>query len=211
MAFRYDTRQKSPQQRAIINQRDKNEQLRKEEHKKKEHVRQSSQAYKSTIFMKLGQDATGKYTGMETLDIYEKFVCENGCVWFSTNSLSTGMSKTKTTEYEKAIKRGETVNMYYAVGKNVEGTNEIVYQAKVLKIVSDSEGISSPDKKLTPDEWRDLKNKIWIKVDDMKLINHLKASDFIVSSTGSNLEDVISKSQYHFGYIELEKNSLDTY
>ena len=112
------------------------------------------------------------------------------------------MSKTKIKEYDKAIKSEENVNIYFAVGKNVEGTNEIVYKANVLQIVSDAEGIVSPDEKLTPDEWKDLKNKIWIKVDDMKLINNLKASDFIVSSTGSYLKDVISRSQYHFGYIE---------
>jgi hypothetical protein len=206
MAFRYDTKHLSSQQRAIINQRDDAERRRKEELKRKqEQTKKPSQAYQSAIFMKLGQDATGKFTGMETLDIYERFISENRCVWFSTNSLSTGMSKTKINEYEKAIKSGEIVDIYFAVGKNVEGTNEIVYKASVLQIVSDAEGIFSPYNKLTPDVWRDLKNKIWIRVDDMKSINNIKASDFIVSSTGSNLEDVISKSQYHFGYIEFIK------
>jgi hypothetical protein len=206
MPFRYDTQHLSSQQRAIINQRDNAERRRKEaSRKKQEQMKKPPQAYRSAVFMKLGQDATGKFTGIETLDIYERFVSENGCVWFSTNSLSTGMSKTKINEYEKVIKSGEVLNIYFAVGKNVEGTNEIIYKARVLQIVSDAEGILSPDKKLTPDEWKDLKNKIWIKVDDMRSINHIKASDFIVSSTGSNLEHVISKSQYHFGYIEFKK------
>lgn len=203
MAFRYDIKNLSTKQKIIINKRDKSEKLCKEDRKKKT---RPSQEYKSAIFMKLGQDATGRFTGMETLDIYERFACKNDCAWFSINSLATRMSKTKIIEYNRAIKRGETVFMYFAVGKNVEGINEIVYRDKVLEVLSDSAGIYSPDKKLTPDEWENLKNKIWIKIDDMKLINHLKASDFIVSSTRNNLKVVISKSQYHFGYIELLDN-----
>lgn len=113
------------------------------------------------------------------------------------------MAKSRVIEFEKAISRGELVYIYFAVGKGVEGDNEIVYRANVLKIVSNRDCIPSPDKSATPSEWKDLNNKIWIQIADMKGIENLKACDFIVPSTGSNLEQVISKSQYHFGYIEL--------
>lgn len=201
MGFRYDTQHLSNQQRAIIDQRDREEKLRKEESKKKSKVN-NKEIYTQSIFMKLGQDATGKYTGIETLRIYEDFIKKNGDVWFSTNSLATGMAKRKQLEFKKAIKNDYIVEMYFAIGKIVEGNNDIVYKANVIDIVSESDGISTPDDNFTPKEWRRLKNKIWIKINKLELLNNLTSHDFIISSTKRVLADVISRSQYHFGYIE---------
>jgi len=53
-----------------------------------------------------------------------------------------------------------------------------------------------------PDKWEGLKYNIWIKISNLKKEEKLSASDFIVSSTGNNLKEVITKGQYIFGYIK---------
>ncbi len=60
----------------------------------------------------------------------------------------------------------------------------------------------SPDVNLTPKEWRDIKNKILIKLKSVKPFDSLSLDDFIVASTRNVLSNAISKSQYHFGYIK---------
>ena len=43
--------------------------------------------------------------------------------------------------------------------------------------------------------------KIWIKITDIQEEKGLKAAMFKVRSTDANLKQVISNSQFHFGYV----------
>ncbi|SDL23767.1 hypothetical protein [Natronincola ferrireducens] len=158
--------------------------------------------YPISIFMKLGHSSNNKYDGVETIKIYKQFCRDNGTVWFSTDSLSRGMAVKRRNEFIDAIKRNEVVEIYFAIGRNSGGSNEIEYKAKVLDIYTDAEGINSPEKQLTPLEWRENKNKIWIKISSLNICNYRKTKDFIVSSSNKILSDSIAKSQYNFGYIE---------
>ena len=55
-----------------------------------------------------------------------------------------------------------------------------------------------------PDEFGINENgKIWIKITDIKEESTLKADMLVVGSTGSNLKQVISNSQFHFGYVNI--------
>jgi hypothetical protein len=45
--------------------------------------------------------------------------------------------------------------------------------------------------------------KIWIKITDLEPEENLTADMFVVASTGSNLKQVISTSQFHFGYVNI--------
>lgn len=155
--------------------------------------------------MKLGQNITGEHNGIETLKAYETFSSDMGEVWFPTNSLATGMSEKKKNTFIEAIKNNQIVEMYFAIGKNIAGDNDIVYRGLVLDIKSDANSIGSPDKALTPYEWKDIENKIWIKIKNLTPITGLSSKDFIIASTGNRLSDVISKSQFHFGYIKRSK------
>lgn len=112
------------------------------------------------------------------------------------------MAETRRSKFISAIKKEYIVEIYFAVGKSGGGNNEIVYKAKVIDIRTDTDGINSPDKYLTPIEWRKDKNKIWIKIENIVPCKKLTTKDFIVAITGNVLSDSISNSQYHFGYIK---------
>lgn len=129
-------------------------------------------------------------------------VQKNSSTWFSTDSLATGMSKTKREEFINVINKDYVVEMYFAIGKNSGGNNEIKYKAEVIGIKTDGNKISCPEKALTTNEWKDDKNKIWIKIRGLKQIINLTKKDFIVASTGNMLADSIEHSQYHFVYIK---------
>ncbi|NLZ34323.1 MAG: hypothetical protein GX889_05340 [Clostridiales bacterium] len=158
--------------------------------------------YDIALFMKLGYDSTNKYNGLETLEIYEDFCNKNGTTWFSTNAHFSGMAEKRRQEFLKEIKDGNIVEMYFAVSKGSGGENDIVYKGEVLDIKTEKEGLLSPDKLLTPEEWIDSEYKIWVKLKNLKPFDGLSANDFIIASTGNLLSDVITKSQYHFGYIK---------
>ncbi|AKL96171.1 hypothetical protein CACET_c27260 [Clostridium aceticum] len=201
MGFRYDIRHLSSQAQHTINSRETNSKLLKQS-SKKEIEHDMKKIHNIAIFAKLGLDATATYNGLETLKIYEEFCIKNKAVWFSTNSLSTGMSQKKRQEFIKTIKEDSIVEIYFAVGKGSDGKNDIVYRGEVLDIQTDAQGISSPDKNLTPEVWQQLINKIWIKLESVKPSNGVTSNDFIVESTGNSLSDIISRSQYQFGYIK---------
>ncbi|KLU60296.1 hypothetical protein CEB3_c31470 [Peptococcaceae bacterium CEB3] len=157
--------------------------------------------YSTAIFMRLGINKSLKLTGSQTIAVYKGFCDTNGAVWFSTDSLATGMAEKKEEEFVRAVKDGFVVEMYFAIGKKGEGTNEIAYKAEVIDIVSDAIGRRSPDKNLTPAEWETDRSRIWIKLQKLVPFTSLTTADFIVASTGNVLVDSIRRSQYHFGYI----------
>lgn len=200
MNFRYDTRHLSSQVQQIIRERDKNSKSLETSRNKQVEVSRKD-IYNISIFMKLTIDITGVFNGLEILKIYKEFCYKNKCVWFSTDALATGMSEKKVKEFLSAIKDDYVVEMYFSVSKNSSRHNDIVYKGEVVDIKSDAKGIYSPDKSTTPNEWKDIKNKIWIKLKDVKSVDNVYSKDFIIASTGNVLSDVISKSQYHFGYI----------
>lgn len=197
MSFRYDTSYLAPG----VQQRDENSKSLESSRKKQVEIARKS-VHPIAIFMKLTIDITGEFNGIEILKIYKEFCDKNKNVWFSTDALATGMSEKKVEEFLSKIKDDCVVEMYFSVSKNSSQHNDIVYKGEVVDIKSDADGIFSPDKSRTPDEWKDIKNKIWIKLKDVKPFDSLSSQDFIIASTGNVLSEVISKSQYHFGYIK---------
>lgn len=158
--------------------------------------------YPKAIFMRLGHASGNQYNGTDTIEIYKEFCNKSHCVWFSTNSLNRGMSKIKLKEFHEAINNGLCVEIYFAIGKTSGGNNDIQYKAEVIDIKSDPEGLYSPEKGLTPVEWQELNNKIWIKIQKIRHCFNLSVNDFVVVSSGNILGQAIAKSQYQFGYIE---------
>lgn len=157
------------------------------------------------IFIKLGtaHDIDGyPLDGKETLEAYMRNCEENGLgyTWFSTQSLHFGMAKKKVSYYNKLIASGETVRMLFAIGGEL---NDIYCSAVVKEIVSDKElSICPGEAGSVPEEFGDEeKAKIWIKITDIHEAANLKAAMLKVRSTDANLKQVISNSQFHFGYV----------
>lgn len=201
MAFRFDTQHLQPQVREIINKRDQNNKkpiINSNVNSKKV----CDEIYPLAIFMKLGFDSSTKFNAVQTMQIYEDFCKIKGSTWFSTDSLSKGMSETRRAEFVNAINKKYIVEIYFAVGKNSGGDNDIKYKAEVMDIKTDGDKMPSPEKILTPDQWKSDRNKIWIKVKELKQITNPTSKDFIVASTGNILANSIAHSQYHFGYIK---------
>ena len=159
-------------------------------------------AYATALFMRLGYNNSTQLDGIHTLQVCESFCNNHGSVWFSTDSLTTGMSEKRRVEFINAIKKEYVVQIYFAIGKKGGGNNDIQYRGKVVDIRTIADGIGSPDKTLTPDSWKDSRNKIWIKIRELAPCPELTANDFIVVSTGNVLAKAIANSQYHFGYIK---------
>ena len=157
------------------------------------------------IFIKLGTayDLEGTpMDGEETVEAYMRAEEENelGYTWFSTQSLHFGMAKKKVSYYNQLIKSGETVTMLFAVGGE---KNDICYSATVMEIVSNKDQITCPgDTVSIPEEFGENEEaKIWIKICDIRPEEKLQAAMFQVRSTDRNLKQVISNSQFHFGYV----------
>ena len=159
------------------------------------------------VFMKLATayDTEGNtLDGEETIGVYIKN-CDNnglGYTWFSTQSLHSGMQKKKVEFYNRIIKKGEIVKILFAVSGD---ENDIKYSARILEIVSSRDNIRCPgDKKAVPEEFGENETgKIWIKITDISEETKLSANMMVVGSTGSNLKQVISNSQFHFGYVNI--------
>ncbi|NAS19570.1 hypothetical protein GND98_017345 [Clostridium butyricum] len=197
MAFRYDTRHLPKQTQQIINKRDQNNKILKEE----SIITQTTNVYPISIFMKLGNDSTLNVNGNITMGIYKDFCDKNKEVWFSTDSLSKGMSSKRRKEFLEAINNNEIVEMYFVIGKGSNGNNDIQYKADVLDIETDANGLTSPNMKLTPQEYINENKKIWIKICNLKEFTKLTTKDFLVNSTNNSLDESLKKSQHHFGYI----------
>ena len=195
MSWRLDLNGKTAQQRHIITNRDKNNKVAVSR------TQINVRNYKTSIFIKLGIDEFSN-NGVDTINLYKFFLVNNNFTWFSTNSLNKGMAKNKVDEFNNTIDAGYNVWIYFCIGSKSGGTNDIMYRAKVSKLVSNKEKIISPDITNTPNEFSQRKNYIWIKIYDLKDFNNKMAKDFIVESTGSSLHEIIKKSQFHFGYIK---------
>lgn len=157
------------------------------------------------IFMKLGyayDQEENKLSGEETIDAYIRNCNENGkdYTWFATDSLTWGMAKKKVSYYNDLIENGYTVQMLFAVG--YDDNNEIRYIADVQEIVSDRDAMYCPgDKGTEPNEFEGEKAKIWIKITNIREERTIKAENLRIRSNDSNLKEVITSSQYHFGYV----------
>lgn len=160
------------------------------------------------IVMKLNLAANadgGEMTGQEVIQAYMKNLQVNGLGYtcFSTQSLHHGMAPKKVAFYNECAKNGERVRILFAI----VGNNEIAYSADVQEIISNRDPISCPcDAASEPEEFRGEQNRIWIKINNLKEENAIKASKLYFRTTGSNLKDVISKSQFHFGYVYQDDN-----
>ena len=172
--------------------------------------RADSREINDYIFMKLGTayDVDGNaMDGYDTIDAYIRNCSENGegYTWFSTESLHFGIEKKKVEYYNSLCELGEKVKILFAVGDDV---NDIVYSATVMEIVSGRDAVACPDDlAYVPCEFADEeKAKIWIKITDIQEENELKAAMLKVRSTDANLKQVISNSQFHFGYVYLQEN-----
>lgn len=197
MGHRFDIAHLTGQQQAIIRQRDRESLL----HSSSTPPIKRKEIYPLKIFMKLGLDSTTQSNGRQTLDIYKQFSDSKGAVWFSTDFNAKGMGKAKRTEFINAIKSGKVVEMYFAISKPNDGENKMIAVAEVEDIISDKDGIGTPDNLLTPGQWIADKNKIWIKLNRITYLDEVDCSDFKIASSGRNLMEVISVSQHHFGYI----------
>lgn len=198
--FRYDMRDKTPQQRAIVRERD-NETNTMKAQAKNQQVSKVKQNWDTSIFMKLGKHPYKNLDGYQTINLYECFYTNNSSVWFSTNSLHKGMDLQKVNQLNNAIKQGNNIEIYFAIGKDGGGKNDIEFKANVLRIVSNKYKTPTPDILLTPPQFANDENYIWIKINNIQR-SKLTTNDFIVKSTGNTLSKSIEKSQYHFGYIQ---------
>lgn len=160
------------------------------------------------IIMKLNlaTDVNGdEMTGQEVIQAYMKNLQINGLGYtcFSTQSLHHGMAPKKVAFYNKCAKNGERVRILFAIA----GRNDIAYSADVQEIISNRDPISCPcDAASEPEEFRGEQNRIWIKINNLKEENDISAANLYFRTTGSNLKDVISKSQFHFGYVYQDDN-----
>ena len=92
----------------------------------------------------------------------------------------------------------------FAVGEEV---NDIKYSAKVLSIASSRDSLPCPGEEGSiPEEFGgENEAKIWIQITDIREEHELNAALFPVRSTDANLKQVISNSQFHFGYVYIPK------
>ena len=160
------------------------------------------------IIMKLNMatNANGnEMTGKEVLQAYMKNLQGNGLGYtcFSTQSLHHGMAPKKVAFYNECAKKGERVRILFAIA----GKNEIAYSADVQEIISNRDPIPCPcNAESEPKEFLGEQNRIWMKINNLKEENDIKAFKLYFRTTGSNLKDVISKSQFHFGYVYQDDN-----
>lgn len=158
------------------------------------------------IFIKLSfsyDNQGNEYDGHETMQAYISDEAIRGYTWFSTQALYYGMSQKRVDEYNKAIKSGKKVTLLFAIGEKAGGKNDIAYKADVMEIISfkQPETLHSND---YPSLWHGENARIWIKMKDIQEESTLTARLFEVTSTGADLQQVISNSQYHFGYVNLK-------
>ena len=156
--------------------------------------------------LNLATDVNGdEMTGQDVIQAYMKNLQVNGLDYtcFSTQSLHHGMAQEKVKFYNDCVKKGEKVRILFAIA----GKNDIAYSADVQEIISNRDPISCPcDAASEPEEFRGEQNRIWIKIKNLKEENDISAASLYFRTTGSNLKDVISKSQFHFGYVYQDDN-----
>lgn len=155
------------------------------------------------LFMKLGLSTTVEgdpLDGEETVRAYMEDEKTRGYTWFSTQSLYYGMSKDRVKYYNKKIEEGTNVRILFAVN-NENYNNDIAFSADVLEIYSDKIPVSCPGNGCPVEFGDNEKAKIWIKVQNIKDEDTINASMLKIITTGRDLKQTITNSQYHFGYV----------
>lgn len=198
MAFRWDMRNKTPQQQAIVAAKDRNSVVVR--NRSNVNFAPSVLIHSVAIFMKLGWESTGNFDGFKTLEEYQKCITEQGATWFSTNALVSGMAKKQQEEFMTAIDNGKRVYIYFVIGKSGGGTNKIEFRAEVMELKSVKGGIRTPDVSMTPKLWINEKSTIWIKISNLHKCNVKKIEGFQFISNGKNLSEALN-SNCCFGYI----------
>lgn len=159
--------------------------------------------YPLKLYIKLGKDKVTAYNGRQVLELYKNFIKEQREAWFPTNVLILGIAKQRKKELNKAIEEGQIVEIYFAIGRTYDDSNRIYARARILAIETEEDLMASPEPFYTPKEWQTHQAKSWIKIGtfvDWEEVDN-KVDDFIVVSSGKGLDQVIQKSQVHFGYI----------
>lgn len=198
MPLRWDMRDKTPQQQAIVAAKDRNSSIIK--NYSSSNILNSILIYPVAIFMKLGWERTGNFDGFKTLEEYRTCITEKGATWFSTNALCSGMAVGRREELKKAINNGKRVYIYFVIGNSGGGENNIEYRAEVIDLESVKGGMKTPDVNITPDLWTNEISTIWIKIKNLHKHNTKRAEDFQFVSNEKNLSEVL-RSNCCFGYI----------
>ncbi len=166
------------------------------------------------IFIKLniGTCVNGEQIdGHKVIKSYQENAIANGrgYTWFSTDCLRYGMDKEKADDYNNRIESGEKVVILFAVS---DEQNDICYTAEVLEIKTSKNRMYCPDDvTCVPVEFGEKEHaRLWIKIKNIKEEHTLKADMFRIISTGAKLKQVISNSQFHFGYVYLEDVVTET-
>lgn len=158
------------------------------------------------LFIKLGQSETADgevLDGEGTIQLYMDDEAQNGYTWFSTQSLFFGMSAARVKQYNEKIQKEGNVRMLFAM--NTKGVdNDIAFSARVLELQSAKLPAPCPDGDRYPDAFRGEQARIWIKLSDIRAETAVTASMLKITSTGRDLKQTISNSQYHFGYVSLK-------
>lgn len=172
-------------------------------------LRDDSTEINDFLFMKLGNsyDEFGNIIDSKTvLTSYANNSVSNelNYTWFSTNALHWGMSAKKVAYYNSLVSAGKDVKILFALD------NEIVASANILEIASDRSGLSCPGVPgSVPDIFSYEENaKIWLKLTNFVAETTLKAAMFKIRTTGANLKQVITDSQFHFGYVYIASETL---
>ena len=158
------------------------------------------------LFMKLGVSSTAdgdELDGEDTIRIYINDQRNRGFTWFSTQSLFYGMSQDRVKHYNLQIAAGKKVKILFAVN-NENFDNDIAFSADVLEIYSAKLPVECPEEGL-PVEFDGEKARIWIKIANIYEETEINASMLRITSTGRDLKQTISNSQYHFGYVSFKQ------
>ncbi len=161
----------------------------------------SEGSYPTALFLRLPQNVSSGYNGVRTIFEYSKFCSAQGSAWLGTDALSGGMAPEKLAEFKSAFDEGQTVEIYFALGRTDRGAFDIEYRAQILNIESDSKKIKTPDNMLTPPEWQKDKRYVWLQITGIEA-THLSTNDFRVVSSGNILTISMADSPYYFGYIK---------
>ena len=168
--------------------------------------RQADDSVPEFLFMKLGISSTvegDELDGEQTVRVYMDDEKNRGFSWFSTQSLFYGMSQDRVKHYNNQIAAGKKVKILFAVN-NENFNNDIAFSADVLQVFSAKSPVECPEEGL-PVEFDDEKARIWIKIANIHEESKINASMLRITSTGRDLKQTISNSQYHFGYVSFKK------
>lgn len=160
---------------------------------------------KDFIFLKLVESLAAGETldGEQTMQLYRADEKKRGFTWFSTQSLFFGMNDARVKQYSEKIKKGETVTILFAVN-NEHYKNEIAFRARVEEIRSSRTAMPCPDGQNYPQEFWGEQARIWLRLSHIEEETQIRAEMLKITSTGRNLKQAISDSQYHFGYVSLK-------